>query len=405
MSLRVMVYSHDTFGLGNIRRMLAVSNHLLSGIPGVSVLLVTGSPMIQEFRIRPGLDYIKLPCLSRSGRDMYSAKTLGTGIERLLQLRAGLILAAARDFAPDVVLIDKKPDGVKHELRQTLDFLKNSRPQCCIGLVLRDILDCPKSTIASWHERGYFKTLREYFDGVLVLGDPTVFDAATEYRFPEDIRSMTRYCGYIRHEAPKAMTTSLLRTRFLANGESRIVLVTPGGGEDGFELVRNYAEGASKLRSTRSVIVCGPEMPAPQRESIAKTVARNASVTVAEFTEEMLGHMAAADCVVSMAGDNTMCEVLSLRKPSVTSPRVHPVKEQWIRGRRLSRLGLIDAIHPDALTPENLMEAVNHRLEKNSAVAFPASLDGLENIASWVRAAIGPLAQQVPVGRFAWNAV
>lgn len=406
MSLRVMVYSHDTFGLGNIRRMLAVSNHLLRDIPGVSVLLVTGSPMIQEFRIQPGLDYIKLPCLSRTGRDQYSAKTLGTGIERLLQLRSGLILAAARDFAPDVVLIDKKPDGVKHELRQTLDYLKNTRPQCRIALVLRDILDCPSSTISSWQERGYFRTLREYFESVLVLGDPSVFDAAVEYRFPEDIRSMTRYCGYIRHEAPKSMATALLRSRFLANGESRMVLVTPGGGEDGYALVRNYAEGTSRLRSTRSVIVCGPEMPAAQREAIAQTVARDRSVTVTEFTGEMLGHMAAVDCVVSMAGYNTMCEVLSLRKRSVTSPRVHPVKEQWIRGERLSSLGLTDAIHPDVLTAGNLMDAVNEQLETNSGASFPASLDGLENVAAWVRDSITPMIKQQEVcGRIPWTAM
>ncbi|BDC52106.1 glycosyl transferase [Bryobacterales bacterium F-183] len=400
-----MVYSHDTFGLGNIRRMLAVSNHLLGAIPGVSVLLVTGSPMIQEFRIRPGLDYIKLPCLSRTGRGEYSAKSLGTGIDRLLQLRSGLILAAARDFAPDVVLIDKKPDGVKHELRHTLDFLKHSRPHCRIGLVLRDILDCPASTITSWHEGGYFNTLRQYFDGVLVLGDPTVFDAAAEYRFPEDIRSMTSYCGYIRHHAPASRDTSLQRARFLVNGEKHLVLVTPGGGEDGFALVRCYAEGSAKLRSTRSVIVCGPEMPASQRESIAQIVARDASVSVAEFTGEMLGHMAAADCVVSMAGYNTMCEVLSLRKGSVTCPRVHPVQEQWIRGERLSTLGLTEAIHPGALTPDNLMRAVSTRLDSNRTAAFPASLDGLDNIAAWIRESALPVAKTAPLGRLAWNAV
>ena len=39
---RILVYSHDTFGLGNIRRMLEVARHLVQSSPEVSVLVVTG---------------------------------------------------------------------------------------------------------------------------------------------------------------------------------------------------------------------------------------------------------------------------------------------------------------------------------------------------------------------------
>ena len=60
---RVLIYSHDTFGLGNIRRMLEVARHLVESSPEVSVLVVTGSPMLHAFRIPPRIDYLKLPCL------------------------------------------------------------------------------------------------------------------------------------------------------------------------------------------------------------------------------------------------------------------------------------------------------------------------------------------------------
>jgi len=61
-----MVYSHDTFGLGNIRRMLAICSHLHASIPDLSILIVSGSPMLQSFRVAQGIDYIKLPCLKRT---------------------------------------------------------------------------------------------------------------------------------------------------------------------------------------------------------------------------------------------------------------------------------------------------------------------------------------------------
>ena len=48
---RVLVYSHDTFGLGNIRRMLEISRHLVESDPDMSVLIITGSPMLHAFRL------------------------------------------------------------------------------------------------------------------------------------------------------------------------------------------------------------------------------------------------------------------------------------------------------------------------------------------------------------------
>ena len=50
--------------------------------PDVSVLIVTGSPMLQAFRVAPGLDYVKLPCLRRTQTGGYATKSLGMGLRR-----------------------------------------------------------------------------------------------------------------------------------------------------------------------------------------------------------------------------------------------------------------------------------------------------------------------------------
>ena len=73
---RVLIYSHDTFGLGNVRRMLEIARHLVRTSPEVSVLLITGSPMLHAFRIPPRIDYVKLPCLARDTSGHYSARSL-----------------------------------------------------------------------------------------------------------------------------------------------------------------------------------------------------------------------------------------------------------------------------------------------------------------------------------------
>ncbi len=269
---------------------------------------------------------------------------------------------------------------------------------------MRDILDSAETTRAAWAAKNYFQTLRSYFDAVLILGAPAVFDAAREYRFPSDILRRTRYCGYLRRPKPSAVETARLRAQFMAGGEKKLVLVTPGGGEDGFALVRNYVDGLSQLDGVRSVIVCGPEMPAHQRASITAAVQGNSSVTVTEFTGAMLCYMSAADVVVSMAGYNTVCEILSLNKRAVTVPRAHPVLEQWIRGERLAKLGLLEAIHPDTLTPNGLAQAVQRQLAAGPLPpAFPASLEGLDGVARWVREAIPPVVSQQVQEGMTWN--
>src|SRR6478672_7354575 len=97
---RALVYSHDTFGLGNIRRMLAICEHLLECIPDLSILLITGSPMVHSFRLPQRLDYVKLPSITRPERERYAAKFLDIDMDDMIALRSSLILSTVVNFDP-----------------------------------------------------------------------------------------------------------------------------------------------------------------------------------------------------------------------------------------------------------------------------------------------------------------
>jgi len=55
---RILVYSHDTFGLGNIKRMLEISKHLVAAYTNVSVLIISGSPIVHALAGRSGRDLL-----------------------------------------------------------------------------------------------------------------------------------------------------------------------------------------------------------------------------------------------------------------------------------------------------------------------------------------------------------
>lgn len=374
--MRLMVYSHDGFGLGNIRRMLAICEHLLSTLPDLSILLVSGSPMVQGFRLPAGLDYIKLPCLNRGESGTLVAKYLGTDTDATIALRADLLRSAAAHFKPDLVLVDKKPYGIKHELKPTLDYLHAELPKTQMVLLLRDILDSPEATIADWQTNSYYEAVQKFYSKVLVVGIPEVFDLGQEYQFPIEVSRKTHYCGYIRRPAGRKSVGRIRRELNLTSSD-RLVLVTPGGGEDGFPLIEAYLSGLAlfpKVPKFRSLIICGPEMPDAQKRTLMKMANAHPQVQMGEFTDDLMSYLAAADVTVSMGGYNTICEILSASKRAVVIPRFKPSQEQLIRATRMTRLGLFKAIHPDRLTPQSLMQTLWLQLNRDR-LAPSLSLD------------------------------
>src|SRR6188474_2656527 len=51
---KILIYSHDTVGLGNIRRTLVLAEHLHQEFIGSAILIATGSPVIHAYKIPAG---------------------------------------------------------------------------------------------------------------------------------------------------------------------------------------------------------------------------------------------------------------------------------------------------------------------------------------------------------------
>lgn len=362
---RVLVYSHDTFGLGNIRRMLEVARHLVASSREVSVLVITGSPMLHAFRLPERVDFIKLPCLARDVEGRYAARSLPMGLDDTVRLRANMIRSAVLDFRPDLVVVDKKPFGVEDELSGALEAMSGLVEKPSLVLLLRDILDGQAITSSVWRKNGYFDAIDTWYDRVLVVGSPEVFDLRREYQFPALAAAKVRFCGYIARE-PGRQTRLQVRRRLGLDDHEPYVLVTPGGGADGSRMVEVALAGILAQPAQwrpRTHIVCGPEMP---QETVARVMAMAQSqdwLTVETFNDDMMSLQAAADVVVCMGGYNTVCELLTCGRRAVIVPRVKPGVEQLLRAQRLSQMGLVSMVHPEDLTPETLVDALFQQID------------------------------------------
>lgn len=364
---KIMVYSHDAYGLGNIRRMLAICKYLLKSIPNLSILLVSGSPMLHDFRLPLGLDYIKLPCLNRGWGQM-AVKYLGADIESILKLRSDIILAAAKNYQPDLILVDKKPMGIQGELQSTIKYLKTNLPTTKFVLLLRDILDTSEKTIAEWQREDYYRQVESFYDRILVVGMQEIFDLIREYQFSQKIANKLRYCGYIRKDSG-LKNRRTIRQELGIGKDEKLILVTPGGGEDGYYLISNYLQGLAQQRDNfteqniHTLIFCGAEMPLQHQQQIYQQAKELPGVIVREFTNDMMSYVNTANLVVSMCGYNTITEVLQKGKKAIVVPRIKPGREQLIRAQSMANAGLIETIHPDELNPDLLVKIIFNNLD------------------------------------------
>jgi predicted glycosyltransferase len=376
---KILLYSHDTFGLGNIRRTLLLTQELTRQYPMAAILVVTGSPMIHAFRIPEGVDYIKLPCLDRIDADRYEPRFLSDCSEEMKRTRRAILEKSVLGFAPDLMIVDKRPAGVDGELLETLEALQQRKQSTRLVLGLRDILDEPERTRLSLARNGCFEIIDRFYEEVWVYGSQSIFDPIREYDFPDSVARKTFFCGYLKRptEAP---------TR---EGGPPRVLVTTGGGGDGSRMIETYLEGLAMLPrnvAIETTVIFGPQMPDSSRNSLLERFDYMADVTFLDFEPELTRRYAEADVVVSMAGYNTVCELLSFARRAILVPRAEPVMEQLIRARLLAAQGLFDLIEPRELAPETLMGKVLASFKPAPATAASPDLDGLPRIRERVRA-------------------
>jgi predicted glycosyltransferase len=362
------MYSHDSYGLGHLRRTLALAEAFVGADPSTSVLILTGSTVSGTFRMSPGIDLVKLPSAIKVASGVYEPSRISVDFEDLKNLRSALILSAVKAFDPVAFIVDKAPLGMKREVYPALEFLREKRSSTLTVLGLRDVMDDPTLIRRNWREGRIARAIEDFYDTILVYGPREIYDPLPEYGLSNATLRRCHYVGYV------GRTSTLDETSDLAF-QPGYVLVTAGGGGDGFDLIKNYLESLRRPEPAfESLVVTGPMMDDESKMEIER-LARGLRVRVMEFRADMECLIRRAGAVVSMGGYNSTIELLAARKRALIVPRVEPRVEQLIRAERLSRLGLVEMIHPDDLTPEAMRARVERLLERDPASAPRVEVD------------------------------
>jgi len=384
---RILIYSHDSFGLGHLRRCRAIAHALVDRFKGVSVLILSGSPIIGSFDFSPRVDFVRIPGVIKLLNGEYQSLGLHIALDQTMEMRAAIIRQAAESFRPDLFLVDKEPLGLQGEVAATLSMLKGKGTTLVLGL--RDIMDDPKLLLREWERKQVLPALEHLYDEIWVYGLASFADPLEGVLCPLAVRRKMVYTGYLRRAVPHLSEIPIAPV-----GGQPYVLVTVGGGDDGMSVVdwvlRAYEHDPDIPLA--AVVVVGPFMPQARQREFRERAERIGRIDVVTFDTHIEFLMERAVGIVAMGGYNTFCEILSLDKRAILIPRVAPRREQLMRANRAAALQLVRTLDPEGPQDAALMAQALRGLREQpapSARGATEMLDGLQIITGLVAAHVG----------------
>jgi predicted glycosyltransferase len=375
---RVLIYSHDSFGLGHLRRCREIAHSLVGAENQLSVLILSGSPIIGSFDFRSRVDFVRIPGVIKLRNGEYTSLNLHIDVEHTLAIRASIVEHTANIFDPDLFIVDKEPLGLRGEVRRTLAMMQARGTPCVLGL--RDIMDDPAILKPEWRRKNVIPALSAYYDAIWVYGLPQMCNPLADLGVPDWVHERVTYTGYLNRHVPE--TGPVFVPEKIADP---FLLVTVGGGGDGEEIidwVLSAYETDPDLPDP-ALLVLGPFMSTQHQADFQERAARLDKVEAITFNAHIENLMARAKGIVCMGGYNTFCEVLSFDKRALVIPRTVPRREQVIRASRAQEIGLVRMLVDDGVRDPRVMAQALRRLPTQalpSSAVVPGLLDGRKNV-------------------------
>ena len=190
------------------------------------------------------------------------------------------------------------------------------------------------------------------------------------------------YTGYLKRLPERIAEEELFES-------TPYLLVTPGGGRDGNDLVDLVIDTYRHYPNLpyHALIVLGPFMHADDRQRFHQLAETMENVTLLDFHPRMESLITGAEGMITMGGYNTFCEILSFDKPALLFPRTTPRTEQLIRCQRADALGMLKVLDPDTTTPQNLGQWIRNfeSLPRPSRHFLPGMLEGMNTISQRIQ--------------------
>jgi len=383
-SPRILIYSQDGFGLGHLRRNLNISLQIKKMSAAASVLILADSPVAPFFKLPPCCDFVKLPTIVKVDTGVWRSNRLSMSYKDILKIRSQIIQDVAITFRPHVFLVDHMPHGALGELDQPLKELKATHKNTKIVLGLRDILGSNDVIHNMWVKEGAFAAIEQFYDDICIYGNDNVFDLIKEYSFPESIARKSQYCGYVARDSNGEDAIEEVMKSDSQNDE-KLLLITGGGGADASYFMDMFIDAFRSLGedyNARAILSTGPFMQDDQIKAL-QSKAAGLKISIESNAEDSIEDLINADLVISMAGYNTVSELMHYRKNAIIIPRPGPSAEQTMRTDIFTKRGVFRSIYLRDIQVKKFAEMIHEKLSDGIGMdeSQLPNLNGAANVA------------------------
>lgn len=385
MADRVAFYCQHVLGIGHLMRSAEIVRELSRES---KILFISGGEKPDGFRFpeHENVEILQLPPL-KTNPDFSNLHACSSSLstDETKTLRQTMLSQTCERFKPDTIVTELFPFGRKKFRFELLPLLEHSRQQSRKPLVVssvRDILVTRKDQ--EEFEQRVCDLVNTFYDLILVHGDDKFTPLEETFSRVRDLRCPVVYTGYVaRHRHLSVADAGSLPS---AEHKQRLIVVSNGSGQylTGQRLLESVLRAAKLLRGRIPHgfhVFAGPLMPEEAYTRLQDVAHESSNVKLSRYTPNLGEVLKQAELSVSMAGYNTIMEVLS----SGIRAMVYPVtsngdQEQIVRAESLAKAGVIDVIATEELAPERLARKLERAFSR-TPMSLTLNCDGAANSA------------------------
>jgi predicted glycosyltransferase len=366
---RILFYCQHVLGMGHLVRSTEIVRELSRDS---QVVFVSGGEPPEGFRFleHENVVFLQLPPLKTSA-DFSDLQVCDStrSMHQIMAHRRSILLRAFADYEPDVLVTELFPFGRKKFRFELLPLLEHVQQQSRRPLVVssvRDILVARKDQ--EEYEQQVCDLVNTFYDLILVHGNKNLQTFEHTFSRVNDLRCPVAYTGYVvQHSHPKVAESG--RSPRPEQAKPTIV-ASIGSGQylTGQSLLETSLHAARLLQGRiphEFHVFAGPLMPEETYDRLQALARESSNVTLSRFTPDLGAVLRRAELSVSMAGYNTIMDVLM----SGVRALVYPVtsngdQEQIMRAESLAKAGVVEVIRTEELAPEELAQKIEWALSR-----------------------------------------
>lgn len=382
---RILVYTHNSIGVGHAFRTSAVITGIKKWRPDIDFLVISGTSVPQVF-FREGIEVIKLPSvkldIDRKDNPLCSRYLAGFELETIFDFRQRLILASFDFLQPDALIIEHNMTGQMSELIPLLmkKWMRKGGPvDFAVAHICRGIMKwIPLLSIPYQNPRHRSESINigSLYDFMYVLEDREIIDINREFLGNDpELEKKIHYLGKITNKTLDELPNRSRTLEKFGLPDKPLIVISLGRNYRVLDLslrILNFIERFN-LKSRFQVVMVLDTYLDPKSSATLLSHPLGQGVRILSFTLDLVELFNHADLVISRAGYNTVNEILLTGARAVVIPESHGSGEQEQRARSAEAANMM-VLTEDVLMETDFGEKIVKFLE-TGARAIPHNFD------------------------------